>query len=193
MNQEDNSPYNPNLGYLAFGGIAPVATTNTAVTVPVQPLAVTSQSSEYIYYSIDIDSYIFDGSTALTGSGKQAILDTGTTLNYLPTPLVEAYNSQFVPPATHDGNWYFVDCNATVPEFAVEIGGTKFSINAADNIMPVGADANGTIICASGVQDGGDPSNPDRIYIMCVLQCWEANSYFTWENDTGEMFSFTMS
>ena len=135
-----------------------------SVTVPVQGLA--AASDQDIYYAIEIDNYIFNGMTALTGSGEQAILDTGTTFNYLPSALAKAYNSQFVPPATHDGNWYFVDCNATVPEFAVKIGGTKFTIDAADNIMPVGADTNGTIICASGIQDGGDPSNPNKIYIL---------------------------
>lgn len=158
------------MGYLAFGGIAPVNTTHTAVTVPVQQWEVNSGSSQYMYYTINIDAYIFNGSTALTGSGKKAILDTGTTFNYLPTALVEAYNSRFVPPANHDGNWYFVNCNATAPIFEVRIGGIAFNIDPRDNIMPVGAYPNGTIICSSGVLDGGDPSNSSRIYILCVPQ-----------------------
>jgi len=149
------------------------------VTVPVQHWGANSGSSQYIYYSIDIDAYIFNGSTTLTGSGKKAILDTGTTFNYLPTALVKAYNSQFVPPATHDGHWYFVDCNATAPPFEVKIGGTVFTIDPRDNIMPVGGYPNGTAICASGVLDGGDPSNLYGIYILCVPQFRNLSIFYT--------------
>jgi hypothetical protein len=159
------------LGYLAFGGIAPVKTTHTAVTVPVQGYAVKSEPiNEYIFYSVNIDSYIFDGSTALTGSGKQAVLDTGTTLNYIPDALAKAYNSKFVPPATYnaDQDLYYVSCNATAPPFTVQIGGAKFSINPKDNIVPSGKDSDGNDLCTSGTQNGGDPSDPRKFYIMYV-------------------------
>ncbi|KZP04844.1 acid protease [Athelia psychrophila] len=171
---EKNSTYDPNLGYVAFGGIAPVKTKGTATTIPVQGtvFSFAGNFTGYFFYTIDIDAYVFPGSTAkglgLTGQGKQAILDTGTTLNLLPTALAKAYNAQFKPKATFvaDEATYYVDCNATVPAFAVVIGGAKFTIDAKDQILPVGTDDSGKELCISGTQDGGDPSDPQSTYIL---------------------------
>jgi hypothetical protein len=91
-------------------------------------------------------------------------------LNYVPTALAKAYNAKFVPAATYvaDEDTYFVNCNATVPSFMVEIGGANFTVDAADNILPAGTDSDGNEVCVSGTQDGGDPSDPNTIFIMCV-------------------------
>lgn len=167
---QENSTEDPNLGYLAFGGIAPVNTTNTSVTTSIQGYSVSSSGSskEYLWYTVDVDAYSFNGSKALTGAGKQAILDTGTTLNYVPTNVAKAYNSQFVPKATFksDEDTYYVSCNATVPAFTVEIAGTNFTIDGKDQILPAGTDDNGNEVCISGTQDGGDPSDSETIYIL---------------------------
>lgn len=98
------------------------------------------------------------------------ILDTGTTLNYLPADVAKAYNAKFVPPATYDeaDSVYIVGCNATAPKFQVEIGGKKFTIDGKDQILPAGVDANGNEICISGTQSGGDPSNSTTLFILCV-------------------------
>ena len=172
-----NSTYDPNLGYLAFGGIAPVNTTGSAVTVPVQRTNISpagNQTAGYYFYTVDIDEYIFPGSNAtglgLTGAGKQAILDTGTTVNWVPTELAKAYNVQFEPAATYveDQGYYFVQCNATVPEFDVVIGGKTFTIDSKDQILRWlwSTDESGEELCISGTQDGGDPSDPNTIYLM---------------------------
>ncbi|KAF7977087.1 hypothetical protein HWV62_4665 [Athelia sp. TMB] len=172
----ENSTYDTNLGYLAFGGIAPVKTTGSAVTVPVQHtnFSPAGNKTDYYFYTVDIDNYIFPSSNAtglgLTGSGKQAILDTGTTVNWVPTELAKAYNAQFEPPATYveDQGYYFVQCNATVPEFDVVIGGKTFTIDTKDQILHWQWNTNesGEDLCISGTQDGGDPSDPKTIYIM---------------------------
>ncbi|KAF7971953.1 hypothetical protein HWV62_19417 [Athelia sp. TMB] len=172
----ENSTYDPNMGYLAFGGIAPLNTTGNAVTVPVRRtnFSPAGNKTDYYFYTVDIDSYIFPGSNAtglgLTGSGKQAILDTGTTVNWVPTELAKAYNAQFEPPATYDEDqgYYFVQCNATVPEFDVVIGGKTFTIDARDQILRWlwNTNESGEELCISGTQDGGDPSDPTTIYIM---------------------------
>jgi len=167
----ENSTYDPNLGYLAFGGIANVTTTGSAVTVPVQgtTFAPDGNGTGYFFYTVDIDSYIFPGSGAkLTGAGKQAILDTGTTLNYVPTALAKAYNEKFVPAAKFSKaeDTYYVACNATVPSFEVVIGGKTFTVDAKDQILPSGTNEKGEEVCISGTQDGGDPSDPDTVYIM---------------------------
>ena len=171
----ENSTEDPNLGYLAFGGIAPVNTTNTSVTTSIQGYSVSSSnhSKEYLYYTVDVDAYSIYGSKPLPCAGKQAILDTGTTLNYLPPNVAQAYNSKFVPKAMYNAtqHTYFVSCNATAPAFTVEIAGTKFTVDGQDQILPAGTDDNGNEICISGTQDGGDPSNPKTIYILCVRFC----------------------
>lgn len=119
---------------------------------------------------MDVDAYTFTGSTKLSGSGKQAILDTGTTLNYIPTKLAKAFNAKFSPPATfkEDEDTYYVDCDARAPSFKVKIGGVSFSVDGADNILPAGTDDKGNEVCISGTQDGGSSSDADNIFILCV-------------------------
>lgn len=185
----ENATYDPNLGYLAFGGIAPVKTTGSAVTIPVQQTTSPVASDidiGFFYYSIDIDEYIFPGSTAkglgLTGAGKQAILDTGTNLNYVPTHLAKAYNAQFKPAAkfVEDEGAYYVACNATVPKFVVVIGGKTFTVDAKDQIVPSGTNNKGEEVCISGTQDGGDPSDPNTVYTMGDVFLHNVVVCFSW-------------
>jgi hypothetical protein len=165
---ELNSTFDPHLGYLAFGGIAPVKITDVAATVPIRTHSFAPRSSvKYGFYSVAVDSYLFNGSTPLAAGEKQGILDTGTTLNYLPPAIAKAYNAKFVPPATYDGVYqlYVVDCNATAPPFAVVIGGKKFTIDGRDNILPID-----TTFCISGTQNSPVAPNNSMVYIiLCVL------------------------
>lgn len=134
-----------------------------------------------------------DGSTELTGSGKQAILDTGTSFNWLPTDVAKAYNAKFVPPATFDPNAgvYYVACNASIPDFEVQIGGQRFAIDGKDLILPAGKDSTGKKVCISGIQDGGDPSNSFHVFILCVACTSSLPQTFTF--CLGDKNSFIMS
>ncbi|KAJ7065390.1 aspartic peptidase domain-containing protein [Mycena amicta] len=163
----------PNLGYLAFGGIAPVKLDKTAVTLPVQGYSAktgvpTSTNPEFWYYTVDVDGYVFTGSTKLTTANNNTILDTGTTLNYVPSKVAKAYNALFVPKATFDADsgLYFVACNSTkVPDFSVTLGGKRFPVDARDQILPAGTDDDGNEVCISGTQDGGADS-PENVFIL---------------------------
>ncbi|EIN11164.1 acid protease [Punctularia strigosozonata HHB-11173 SS5] len=164
---EQNSTLDPHLGYLAFGGIAPVPVTGKTTTVAVQGYTVSSSpAKEDFFYTVDVDSYVFPGSHKLATNGS-AILDTGTTLNYVPTPIAKAFNKGFKPAAKYveDEGTYYVDCNATAPDFAVTIGGVEFSVSGKDNILPIGADEKGKQLCISGTQDGG-PDEDGNIFIL---------------------------
>jgi hypothetical protein len=145
------------LGYLAFGGIAPVPVTNASVTVPTRMYHTPINTTERAYYLVDVAHYRFPGANG-TDAG-QAILDSGTTLNYLPSAVAAKYNAAFDPPAVYSAEYgvYTVACNATVPSFSVVVGGTTFTIDAQDQILPFVQDAEGNEICASGTQDGGSP------------------------------------
>ncbi|KAJ7708902.1 acid protease [Mycena rosella] len=168
----DDSDMTPNLGYVAFGGMAPVALDKTAATVPVQGYSATTgnpsnKNPVYFYYTVDVDAYVFSGSAKLNTSNSNTILDTGTTLNYLPTKVVKAYNAGFVPKATYDADQdlYFVGCNATAPAFSVTIAGKKFPIDARDQVLEAGTDDDGNVVCISGTQNGG-ADTPDNVFIL---------------------------
>ena len=88
---EQNSSYDPNLGFLGFGGQVPVPVTNTTAVVPIQAFVVgtgASKKTEHLFYSVDIDSLEFTGSSNMSTKGG-AILDTGTVFTYLPTPVCQ--------------------------------------------------------------------------------------------------------
>ncbi|KAJ6525127.1 acid protease [Mycena capillaripes] len=174
FDQQENDPVDPKLGFLSFGGIAPVPIVNTTVTVPIQGYSVTPRipsngpRSEFFYYTVDVEAYTFPGSNRVVTKNNNTILDTGTTLNLVPTDVAAAYNAKFHPEAMLDEDFfgfYVVDCNATVPDFGVVIGGKTFSIDVRDQIIPAGTDDNGDIICITGTQDGG-PDTADDIFIL---------------------------
>ncbi|KAJ7865336.1 acid protease [Mycena olivaceomarginata] len=173
FDQQENDPFDPNLGFLSFGGIAPVPVTNTAVTVPVHGYSATTglpsnaPGSEFFFYTVDVEAYTFPGSNHVVTANNNTILDTGTTLNFVPTDVAAAYSAQFKPPATLDPDFglYLVDCDAKVPAFNVVIGGKTFTVDARDQIIPAGTDDNGNIICITGTQDGGPDVDGD-IFIL---------------------------
>ncbi|KAJ7618179.1 aspartic peptidase domain-containing protein [Mycena polygramma] len=173
FDQQENDPFDPSLGFLSFGGIAPVQTTKTAVTVPIEGYSATTgipnngPGSEFFFYTVDVEAYTFAGSNKVVTANNNTILDTGTTLNFVPTDVAAAYNALFTPPATLDEDFdlYVVACNATVPAFSVVIGGKSFTVDGRDQILPAGTDDSGNIICITGTQDGG-PDEAENIFIL---------------------------
>jgi hypothetical protein len=157
-----NDPVEHNVGFLSFGGIPPVPVVNTSVTVPIQGYSADGIPSDgpdasFFFYTVDIQSYTFPGSTAVATASNNTILDSGTTFNLLPNDVAAVFAAQFDPPANLTTNpltgrpGYVVECNATAPEFQVTLGGKTFSIDPRDQIVPVTMD-NGTLVCASGTQ-----------------------------------------
>jgi hypothetical protein len=171
---ENNSLFDNNLGFLAFGGIAPVPVTDTAVTVPIQGYNAATFLPEnatrvtYFYYTVDVESMSFTGNKKVFGTTNNIILDTGTTLAYVPTDVANAFAAAFDPPAIMDEELglYVVTCSATVPEFTVNIGGKTFTVDPADNLLPLGEnDAEGNPLCISGTVDNG-PVEEGNIFIL---------------------------
>ncbi|KAJ7789177.1 acid protease, partial [Mycena olivaceomarginata] len=168
--QEEQDTFDPNLGFLAFGGIAPVPVLNIRETPPrnfstfLQKIVQISSSPfrdsrrpQTVFYTVDVDSYTFPGSDKVVTANNNTVLDTGTTVNFFPSPVAAAYAAKFSPPAVvnPDTGLYTIACNATVPDFAVTIGGKSFSIDKRDQILPTGKDANNNTVCITGTQDGG--------------------------------------
>ncbi|KAF8166541.1 aspartic peptidase domain-containing protein [Mycena galopus ATCC 62051] len=167
-----NTTVDANLGFLAFGGMPPVDLDKTAVTVPIQGYSASTgdpsnKNAVFLYYTVDVEGYTFPGSTKVTTKNNNTIVDSGTTLNYLPNDVAKAYNERFVPKAKldEDSGLWFVDCNATVPAFSVTLGGKSFPIDARDQILENGTDDAGNLLCISGTQPGGEDT-PDTVFIL---------------------------
>jgi hypothetical protein len=64
------------------------------------------------------------------------VIDSGTTLIYLPSDQVEDIASKFQPAATYDAtqDLYTVDCGAQAPQLGIVINGTTFWLDERDLI-----------------------------------------------------------
>ncbi|KAJ7738050.1 acid protease [Mycena maculata] len=175
FDEQAHDPFDPSLGSLAFGGIVPVPVLDTVATVPIQayapnanqiPVPSSAAGAKFEWYAIDIDSYTFSGSGDVVTKNNNTILDSGTTLNWVPTAVAEAYNALFSPAATLDPStgMYVVDCNSTAPDFSVVVGATSFAIDPQDQVVPLRY-SNGTVYCVSGTGDEG-PDVPGNLFIL---------------------------
>jgi aspergillopepsin I len=151
-------------GYLSLGGTPPVDFVDDFTSTPILVTTITGYPKEYDFYTIEVES-VEVGRRSLAG-GKY-IVDSGTTLNYMPTSIATAVNSAFSPPAVYsnDVGAYIVDCKAKAPSLGITIGGTVFNTNALDMILLAGTDANGNDICITGVVGGGINPSED-VYIL---------------------------
>ncbi|ROV90509.1 hypothetical protein VMCG_09823 [Cytospora schulzeri] len=166
---------NSDSGYLALGGLPPVNYTGSFASTPILMLEIYDEpemATQYSFYTIIADAYIYDGSehtkpspgswsklfSDATANTTQfpIIVDSGTTLLYLPTAMYNDIVGLYNPPAIYieDEGAAFAPCNATVPELGVEIGGTVFWISEADMLMQDYVDPE-TGYCLVGPQDGG--------------------------------------
>ncbi|KAK7920882.1 aspartic-type endopeptidase [Apiospora marii] len=131
-------------GFISLGHLPPVNLAN-------------KKAAEYqpSYYTAVFDGFKI-GKTEIIES-YPLVLDTATTLAYLPPDVADTVNSQFQPPATYI--WYygshFVPCHATPPRFAVKLENSPFYINPVDMINHDVVDPR-TGMCQTGVTSGRD-------------------------------------
>ncbi|KAL9099605.1 MAG: hypothetical protein Q9163_004912 [Psora crenata] len=161
-------------GLLAFGGLPPVEFNPVFASSPFQLLTTstssvegTSSSSDYTLYTITTDGFDYDNSTASQWSYEnfpnpfeqpsdstqlQVIIDTATTLVYLPRGTADAINALFSPPPLYNNNlgYSVINCKAVPPRFGVKIGTETFYINPADMVVNLGSR------CISGVAASGE-------------------------------------
>jgi hypothetical protein len=111
------------------------------------------------YYTTSATSFSFTGSHHINTTVPTIILDSGTTLVYLPDPIADAYNSLWEPAAEYDDEEgvYLVDCDAKVPKLGVNIGGVEFEFDTRDLVFSAGDGFDND--CISGVVPGGSLSN----------------------------------
>ena len=89
------------------------------------------------YWEVDINSIAFGDDVAdLEDTG--AILDTGTSLNVLPTSLAEMLNKEMGAKKGFGGS-YNIDCNkkASLPDITFDLAGSKYSLSPEEYILEV--------------------------------------------------------
>jgi aspergillopepsin I len=110
------------------------------------------------------------GSAGTSGSIGSAIMDTGTTLLYIPSAAVRSYYNS-VPGGYYDSNQggYLGNCNANWPQWNVRIGSTTFSVpgsyinfqplNDGSGESPIHLMASENVLTSSGLCFGGIQSS----------------------------------
>ncbi|KOS18085.1 Vacuolar protease A [Escovopsis weberi] len=108
------------------------------------------------YWEVDLDSIAFGEDVAeLDHTG--VILDTGTSLNTLPSNLAEMLNAQMGAKKGFNGQ-YTIDCSArdTLPDVTFSLAGSKYSLPASDYILELG----GSCISTFTPMDMPEPVGP---------------------------------
>lgn len=108
------------------------------------------------YWEVDLDAIIFgDESAELESTG--AILDTGTSLNVLPSSLADMLNAEIGAKKGWNGQ-YTVDCAArdSLPDITFNLAGSNYSLPATDYILEV----SGSCISTFQGMDFPEPVGP---------------------------------
>lgn len=100
------------------------------------------------FYTIQPEALVLDGSSL--SINLHTIVDSGTTLVYLPADITAAINEAFDPPSEqYEGVWVN-ECSATPPDFAITIGGQQFKISSHELLLQGALGAlPGTNLCVS--------------------------------------------
>ena len=160
-------------GSLAIGGTPNVQYVPVFASSPFQLLTAsgtTAGKTKYTFYSITTNGFEYQSAQSnwnlgswLTYFGNpndptkvQVLIDSGTTVNYLPQTIADAVNKLFEPAATYNNQigYYTVPCNAKAPEFGVKIGTETFYVNPQDMVIKLSAST-----CISGVSATGAGGN----------------------------------
>ncbi|PKS11215.1 hypothetical protein jhhlp_002976 [Lomentospora prolificans] len=87
------------------------------------------------YWEVDLDSIAYGDEVAeLENTG--VILDTGTSLNILPSSLAELLNKEMGAKRGYNGQ-YTIECSkkSELPDITFELAGNKFALSADDYIL----------------------------------------------------------
>lgn len=131
---------NGGTGQLALGGLPTIDFDHDFTSVPLQIVEFSKnrpvEATKYSYYTIDLDGIVLDGQVQSTDF--PIVVDSGTTLVYLPPALAKTINKAFDPPSKFveaEGVWENF-CNAKPPNLSIRIGGTDFHISHSEVLIP---------------------------------------------------------
>ncbi|KAL3422706.1 aspartic-type [Phlyctema vagabunda] len=167
-------------GYLALGGLPPVKTYGKWARSPIEYVALdygyyptSLPYPQFEWYTILAEDFLIQRNpTATYGNDQwaplpkpatlprvQIIIDSGTTLDYLPGDMAFLLAAAYQPPAVWDPEMrvFFVACEAIPPRFAIKIAGVIFEVDPRDMINDEG---DGTCITTHL------PGNPAYPYVI---------------------------
>ncbi|KKA30997.1 hypothetical protein TD95_002938 [Thielaviopsis punctulata] len=130
-----------------FGGVNKEHYTGDITYIPLRRKA---------YWEVDLDSIAFGDEVAeLENTG--VILDTGTSLNVLPSSLAELLNKEIGAKKGYSGQWS-VDCakKSELPDITFSLAGHNYSLPADDYILEV----SGSCISTFQGMDFPEPTGP---------------------------------
>jgi saccharopepsin len=120
------------------------------------------------YWEVDLDSIALGDSVAeLENTG--VILDTGTSLNTLPSNLAEMLNNEIGAKRGYTGQ-YTIECEkrSSLPDVTFTLNGFNFSLPASDYILEV----SGSCISTFSSLDVNPPTGPLAILGDAFLRRW---------------------
>ena len=125
-------------GQLALGGLPDISFDHKFVSTPLKIIEMTPhpiEQKQYSYYTIIPNSIVLEGEYKNTS--LPVIVDTGTTLVYLPERLATEINEAFDPPSVFvkESGVFENYCDATPPKFAITIGGEDFLISPHELLL----------------------------------------------------------
>ncbi|KAL5606890.1 hypothetical protein BROUX41_003267 [Berkeleyomyces rouxiae] len=164
-------------GLIGWGGLPDVSWTPMTVTSTDILIASVSNfpdaSSEYTFYTIVTDGIMYG---EVQDSRKYLyIIDTGTTLLYLPPQLAEDIAKSFNPTAIYLYQYgaYFAPCDASPPRMAIIINDVKLWLNPTDLIYHDFKDPV-TGYCAIGVTTGDEgPYILGDVFLQSVMTVFD--------------------
>jgi hypothetical protein len=129
-------------GYLAIGGIPNIPNDGKWISTPITPYV----SNLYAFYAINVTGFDITPPTQTkpaatkptptnyASSKQNMIIDSGTSLMYVPDEVATYIAGLFVPPARYnsDTNAFIVSCTALAPRVGIIIGGRTFFISEDD-------------------------------------------------------------
>ena len=130
-----------------FGGIDKSHYTGKIEYIPLRRKA---------YWEVDLDSIAFGDEVAeLENTG--VILDTGTSLNVIPTSLAELLNKEMGAKKGFNGQ-YTIECEkkSSLPDITFSLAGSNYSLPASDYILEV----SGSCISTFQGMDIPEPAGP---------------------------------
>ncbi|KAK9779361.1 putative Acid protease [Seiridium cardinale] len=148
---------NSTAGAVSFGELPPI---NLSTSVVAQTHLIIADiahkgASGYqpSYYTIIPTGFTVE--TTDDHSRYPFIIDSSTTMTYVPPGIAQEVNSKFNPPAVYLWYYgsYFAECDAIPPRFAIEIEGDPFWINPQDMINKEMVDPL-TGLCATTINNG---------------------------------------
>ncbi|KAG7114321.1 aspartic-type endopeptidase like protein [Verticillium longisporum] len=149
---------NSSNGLIAWGGRTGLPTTGPTASTDLIVANINPTRSEtawkYSYYTIIVEGVQWGQTVDSTHCAY--IVDTATTLTYVPPQVAEAIANAFEPAAMYMFSYggYFAPCDAIAPRIAFHIGGEKFFINPVDMMWRHLKDPL-TGYCQIGISTGG--------------------------------------